>query len=97
VLSNYKVERVAIGHTFTDGAVTPRFDGKVLQIDVGLSRFFDAKGRMACLAIEQERPSALHRGKKVNLPWNSEGDLRRYQKETAELDQEARSAEAPKE
>ena len=96
VLFNYKIERVAIGHTFTDGAIKPRFDGKVLQIDVGLSRFFDEKGRMACLVIEQGKPCALHRGKKVNLPWNSEGDLRRYLKETGDLDREARSAESPK-
>jgi hypothetical protein len=93
VLFNYKVERIAIGHTFTEGAITPRFDGKVLLIDIGLSRFFDKRGRMACLVIEKGKPYALHRGKKVDLPWNSEGDLVRYRKQTAELDREAAPGE----
>jgi hypothetical protein len=88
VLFNYKVDRIAIGHTFTKGAVTPRFDGKVLMIDVALSRFFDARGRMACLVIEKGKPHALHRGKRVELPWNAEADLRRYLKEIEELDRE---------
>jgi hypothetical protein len=93
VLFNYKVGRIAIGHTFTEGAVTPRFDGKVLMIDIGLCRFYDKRGRMACLVIEKGKPHALHRGKKVDLPWNSEGDLVRYRKQTAELDREANPGE----
>ena len=96
VLLNYKVERIAIGHTFTEGAITPRFDGKVLLIDVGLSRFYDEKGRKACLLIEKGKPYALHRGKKVDLPSDSERDLQRYVQQTSELDREARSAPPPK-
>lgn len=93
LLFNFKVDRIAIGHTFTKGAITPRFDGKVLMIDIGLSRFFDEKGRMACLVIEKGKPYALHRGKKLDLPWNAEGDLERYIKQTGELDREAKPAE----
>jgi hypothetical protein len=96
LLFHYEVERIAVGHTYTEGAITPRFDGKVLQIDVGLSRVYDERGRMACLVIEKGEPYALHRGRKVKLPWNSEGDLRRYFKETGEIDREAFAAEAPK-
>ena len=77
VLLKYKVERIAIGHTFTEGAITPRFDGKVLLIDIGLCRFYDKRGRIACLVIEKGKPYALHRGKKVDLPLNSEADLDR--------------------
>jgi len=91
VLFNYSVERVAIGHTFTEGAITPRFDGKVLQIDVGLSRYYDDRGRMACLVIEKGKPHALHRGKPVDLPGNGQADLDRYRRQTAELDREAAS------
>ncbi|MBI3856888.1 MAG: metallophosphoesterase [Planctomycetes bacterium] len=89
LLFNYKVDRIVIGHTFTDGAITPRFDGKVIQIDIGLSRFYDPKGRMACLVIEKGKPHALHRGRKVDLPWNGEGDRERYEKQTRALDLEA--------
>lgn len=89
LLFNFTVERVVIGHTYTDGAIVPRFDGKVLQIDIGLSRFYDPKGRMACLVIEKGKPHALHRGKKVELPWNSDGELQRYFRQTGEIDREA--------
>jgi hypothetical protein len=74
----------------------PRFDGRILMIDIGLSRFFDPKGRMACLVIEKEKPYALHRGKRVDLPSNSELDLLRYTKEARALDREARPAESLK-
>src|SRR5262249_28989752 len=47
VLKNYQIERMVIGHTPTEGAVLPRFGGKVFLIDVGLSRVFDSRPRMA--------------------------------------------------
>lgn len=86
VRSNYKAERIVIGHTFTDGAVTPRFGGQVLLIDIGLARLYDSKLRMACLLIENGKPYALHRGKKLELPSDSESDLLRYLKQAAALD-----------
>src|SRR5262245_37879040 len=38
VLKNYGVRRLVLGHTPTGGAVLPRFDSKVILIDVGLSK-----------------------------------------------------------
>ena len=64
VLKNNEAERMVIGHTPTDGAVLPQFGGKVLVIDVGLSRVFDSRLRMACLVIKNGKPYALHRGEK---------------------------------
>lgn len=96
VLSNYKAERIVIGHTFTDGAIGARFGGRVLMIDVGLSRFYDEQGRMACLVIEKGKPFALHRGHRVELPSDSTTDLLRYQRQTSALDRAARSAEPVK-
>lgn len=90
VLANYKVHRIVIGHTYTDGAVVSRFGGRVLQIDVGLSRFYDPQGRMACLVLEQGRPYALHRGKRVELPADGDRDQKRYLDETRALDRDAR-------
>jgi hypothetical protein len=86
VLRNYKLERMVIGHTFTEGAVTPRFVNRVLMIDVGLARLYDPRLRMACLVIEKGKPSALHRGKRIELPSDSSQDLLRYFKEAAALD-----------
>jgi hypothetical protein len=86
VLRNYQVERIVIGHTFTDGAITPRFGGKVLLIDIGLARLYDSKLRQACLLIENHQPYALHRGKKLDLPSDTGGDMLRYLKQAAALD-----------
>jgi hypothetical protein len=86
VLKNHSLERIVIGHTYTEGAVTPRFGGRVLQIDVGLARLYDPALRMACLVIENGRPSALHRGRKIELPLDSGPDLLRYFKQAAALD-----------
>jgi Calcineurin-like phosphoesterase len=86
VLDNFKVERIVIGHTPTEGAVTPRFGGKVLLIDIGLSRVYDSKLRSACLLIENGKPYALHRGKRLELPSDSRSDLLRYLKQAAALD-----------
>ena len=86
VLKNHGVERVVIGHTFTDGAVTPRFGGRVLMIDIGLARLYDNLGRMACLVIEKGTPYALHRGTKLELPKDSSTDMLRYLKQAATLD-----------
>jgi hypothetical protein len=86
VLKNYEVDRIAIGHTYTDGAVIPRFAGRVLQIDVGLSKVYDAAGRCACLEIERGKARVLHRGKRVELPTDDRADLLRYLKEAAALD-----------
>jgi hypothetical protein len=90
VLANYKVERITVGHTYTDGAVASRFGGRVLVIDVGLSRFYDPQGRTACLVIEKGKPFSLHRGKRVELPEDADRDQKRYREETGALDREAR-------
>lgn len=77
---------MVIGHTFTEGAVVPRFGNRVLMIDVGLARLYDPKLRRACLLVEKGRPSALHRGRKLELPSDPGRDLLRYFKAAAALD-----------
>jgi hypothetical protein len=86
VLKNFGVDRIVIGHTYTDGTVTPRFATRVLQIDVGLARLYDPSLRMACLLIEKGKPLVLHRGKRLELPLDSGPDLLRYFKQAAALD-----------
>lgn len=86
LLKSHGVERIVIGHTYTEGAVIPRFAGRVLQIDVGLARLYDPKLRMACLLIEKGKAFALHRGKRLELPADPDRDLLRYLREAAALD-----------
>ena len=63
-----------------------RFDARVLLIDVGLCGVFDSRPRMACLLIENGKPSAPHRGTKLALPADSGMDLLRYLRQAAALD-----------
>ena len=65
VLEKYQVQHVVIGHT-PQVAVMPRFGGKVIAIDVGLSKPFD--GPPAFLLIEDGKYFAVHRGRRLELP-----------------------------
>jgi len=86
VLKKLKAERMVIGHTFTDGAITPRFGGKVLLIDIGLARIYDPLLRQECLVIENGKPFVLHRGVRLELPSDEGRDMIRFLKAAAALD-----------
>jgi hypothetical protein len=66
VLATNGVQRIVIGHTPTAGAIIPRFNGKVIQIDVGLSAYYGS--HPACLVREGDKLFAIHRGEKIPLP-----------------------------
>lgn len=59
LLKQFDVDRIVIGHTYANGAVTPRFGGKVLLIDVGISRFYDNTGKVGALEISNGQPHAI--------------------------------------
>jgi hypothetical protein len=84
VLKNYGVSRVVIGHTPTAGAIMPRFGGRVVMIDVGMSAAYG--GRLACLLIEGGKAYAIHRGKKLALPADSPDEMLKYLTAAAALD-----------
>lgn len=65
VLKNYDARHIVIGHT-PRPAVLPRFGGRVITIDVGLSKVYG--GPPALLLIEGGKYYALHRGHKLDLP-----------------------------
>jgi len=84
VLKRHGAERIVIGHTPTPGAVYPRFGGRVVLIDVGLSAYYGS--RLACLVIEGGKAFALHRGVKLKLPREPGAPLLQYLKRAAALD-----------
>lgn len=87
IRKNFGVERIVLGHTYADAAITPRFDGKVILIDIGLSRVYDGTGKVGCLVIEKGKPPyVLHRGTRLELPTDTGKDLLRYLKAAAALD-----------
>jgi hypothetical protein len=83
VLATHGVKRIVIGHTPTAGAVVPRFNGKVVLIDVGLSAAYSG-GHRACLLWESGRLYAVHRGQKIDLP--GDADLLPYLKKALSLE-----------
>jgi TPR repeat protein len=87
LLKHFDVDRIVVGHTYAQAAITPRFGGKVILIDIGLSRVYDNVGKMGCLEIEGDRVDAIHRGQKLELPKDENGpDMLRYLKTAAALD-----------
>ncbi len=81
-LKNQGARRIVIGHT-TQVAVLPRFGGKVILIDVGLSAVYG--GPPAFLLVENGKYYAVHRGKKLDLPVDG-GNLTAYLRTAAALD-----------
>ena len=86
MLKNHGASRVVIGHTPTAGAIMPRFGGRVVMIDVGMSAAYG--GRLACLLIEGGKAYAIHRGQKLALPGNSPDEMLKYLAAAAALDPE---------
>jgi len=84
VLANYGIKRIVIGHTPTAGAVIPRYGGKVIVIDVGLTAVFG--GNRACLVVERDGLYAIHRGQKIPLPTGGNGDFLAYLKKCVSLE-----------
>jgi hypothetical protein len=89
VLERLGAKYMVAGHTPTSGgAVTPRFNGRYIMIDVGLSQTYGSN--RACLLVESGKRYAVHRGRKVPLPQENEADLLRYRNEIAEIDRAGR-------
>ncbi|MBV1878809.1 MAG: metallophosphoesterase [Pseudomonadales bacterium] len=66
MLAYYDADAIVIAHTPTPGAIIPRFDGRVILVDVGLATAY-GKGR-ASLLIDNNDKFSVHRGHKVKLP-----------------------------
>ncbi len=85
VLKNFDARHIVIGHTPTAGTVIPRFGGRVILIDVGLSAAYGS--RLACLLIENGQFFTLHRGERLPLPMDSgPAALVDYLQKAAKLD-----------
>src|SRR4051794_24193364 len=78
VLRFHGVRRMVVGHTVTQTAIMPLFGSRVVDIDIGLSRFY---GRPpACLVLENQEIHILHRGSRIPLPRPVQGAQLEYLK-----------------
>jgi hypothetical protein len=82
LLAHHGVARIVIGHTVTPGVVLPRFGGKVILNDVGLSAIYG--GPPSSLEIEGTTVTVRHRGTPIALPTTS--DLKAYLTQAAALE-----------
>ena len=76
ILQTFGVERIIIGHTPTPGVIVPRFEGRVILADVGLSRHYGE--HMACVEITANSVFALHRGERLPLPDSNKESILQY-------------------
>ena len=88
MLKKFGVQREVVGHIDAGSAVMPRFQNRVILIDVGLSQVQNNVGRQACLIEENNKLYALHRGSRIELPKDEAEDMLRYLKQAAALDPE---------
>jgi hypothetical protein len=86
VLRTFGVKRIVIGHTVTRSVIMPRFHSTVVDIDIGLSKFY---GRPpACLVSENGSTFVLHGGVKIPFPGPTKQDLIAYLRAVAAADKE---------
>jgi len=84
MLAHYEASRIFVAHSTTRGAVIPRFNGKVVLADVGISAHYGAS--MANVVIDGDSVKVRHRGKLLALPQSD--DLTPYFEEVAALEPE---------
>jgi Calcineurin-like phosphoesterase len=85
VLKKYGCKRMVVGHTPTEGLlVMPRYGGRLVMIDVGLSAVYG--GPPAALLLEEGRAFALHRGRRLPLPEDEGEALVTYVRAAAALE-----------
>jgi hypothetical protein len=85
ILDFNKAARIVVGHTPTVGIIWPRYDGRVIQIDTGISAAYG--GHVAYLEITTEGIYAGYPKGKVKLPTDSVG-LLPYLEQVVTLDPE---------
>ncbi len=65
--------RIVVAHTPTAGVILPRYDGRVLAVDTGLSSHYG--GARAALIIEGSEVSVMHEGTLISMEQPLDGYL----------------------
>ncbi|MCF6226614.1 MAG: metallophosphoesterase [Xanthomonadales bacterium] len=66
VLKRYKVKRMVVGHTPTDGIVWPRFDQRVIVNDTGIAKYYGAN--KGILELQGGVATAIYAGQRIQIP-----------------------------
>ncbi len=73
ILEQHHAHFLVVGHTPTGGAIWPRYDGSVIQIDTGISAAYG--GHVAYLEVTPEGMFAGYPGGKIKLPADESGTV----------------------
>ena len=85
VLESFGVTHVIMAHTPTKGVILPRFGGRGIITDVGLTSYYG--DNLACLLIENGEFFAIHENGRVKIPQGGgEEEVIRYLEEVAALE-----------
>jgi hypothetical protein len=84
MLEHYSATRIVVAHSPTNGAVMPRFDGRIVLADVGISKHYGSG--LANVVIEADDVDVVHRGERFDLP-NDLG-LKDYLEKVSKLEPE---------
>ena len=82
VLDFYQVDQIVLGHTPGLGTIVPRFEGKVVVIDTGISSYYG--GHLASLLIVGGQSYTVQAGQQLAIPQNRQ-DLLAYFKSVLEF------------
>lgn len=82
ILENQQADRIVIAHTPVIGAILPRFDGKVVLVDAGMSAYYG--GARSALLLEDGKAFVLQQGQKIPMPLKR-ADLISYLERVAPL------------
>lgn len=89
LLEQYDVDRIVLGHTVTHGIIFPRFGGRVILADVGISKAYGEN--LSCLIIEGDTLTAVHRDGEVRVPVDyDEAELIDYVDQVSRLEPDNR-------
>ena len=83
MLEFYDVNRIFVAHTPTQGAILTRLDGRVIMVDVGISKHYG--GSLANVVIEDGVLQVMHRGTLVPFPGDALA-VQEYLKVVSELE-----------
>lgn len=76
LLARFGVDHIVVGHTPCTDTIMPRYDGRVLVIDSGISAFYG--GPVTVLLVEQGVLHNLQRGERIPIPTGRQSLLDYY-------------------
>jgi hypothetical protein len=73
ILDHHKASRIVVGHTVTSGVIWPSYEGRVIQIDTGISAYYG--GHVGYLKITADGATGGYTDYELKLPESDDGRI----------------------